>query len=304
MNILITGGFGHLGSELLSKAIHKSYIKNIIVVDNFLTERFCSYLKIKNKKKLIIFDNDINNFNFNNIKIKINFVIHLAAITNAEKSFGNEKEILKNNLLGTKRITNYCVKNKIPLIFASSTSVYGDQSKIINSSNNKEKKIINPQSPYAKCKILEENYIKKNLRKYLILRLGTICGVSEGMRFHTAINKFSYQVSLNKPITIWRKLYKKKRPYLVLSDFVNLIFFLLKKDDIIGIFDVVSENCSVTEIVKKIKKFKKKISIKFVNTKILNQKSYVVIPDEIKRKGFRFKGKIENEIKKTLKILN
>ena len=58
------------------------------------------------------------------------------------------------------------------------------------------------------------------------------------------------------------------------------------------------------DIVKKIKKYKKKIRIKFVNTKILNQKSYVVIPDLIIKKGFVFKGNIEKEIKKTIRLLN
>ena len=304
MNILITGGFGHLGSDLIKKAISKDFIKKIIVIDNFLTQRFCSYIKIINKKKLVIYDDDINNFNFKKIKSKVNFVVHLAAITNAEKSFGNEKKILNNNLTGTKKITNYCQKKGIPLIFASSTSVYGDQSKIINSLNNKQPKIINPQSPYAQCKVLEEEYIKNKLTKYVILRLGTICGISEGMRFHTAINKFSYQVSLNKPITIWRKLYRKKRPYLTLGDFVRLIFFLIKKQNTYGIFDAVSENSSVVNIINKIKKYKKKIIVKFVNTKILNQKSYVVIPDEIIKKGFKFKGNVEAEIKKTIKLLN
>ena len=60
------------------------------------------------------------------------------------------------------------------------------------------------QSPYARTKINEERYIKKNLKKYIILRLGTIVGVSEGMRFHTAVNKFCYQASLNQPLTIWK----------------------------------------------------------------------------------------------------
>ena len=50
--------------------------------------------------------------------------------------------------------------------------------------------------------------------------------------------------------------------------------------------------------------YKPKLRIKFVNTKILNQKSYVVIPDAIAKKGFRFKGKIKNEIKKTISMLN
>tara|TARA_B100000795_G_scaffold246666_1_gene212504 strand:+ start:8495 stop:9406 length:912 start_codon:yes stop_codon:yes gene_type:complete len=303
MNILITGGFGHLGSALIEKFTNNKKIKKIFIIDNFLTQRFCSFIKVK-KEKIIFFDEDLNQFSFTKIKTKINYAIHLAAITNAEKSIGREKEILQNNLNGTKKIVDFCKDKKIHLIFASSTSVYGDQSKIINSTNNQKLSMINPQSPYAQCKIFEENYIKERIKKFTILRLGTICGISTGIRFHTAINKFSYQAALSKPITVWRKLYTKKRPYLVLSDFVRLVEFILIKKKILGIFDAVSENHSVVDIVKMIRLYKKNLKIKFVNTKILNQKSYIVIPDYITNRGFKFIGKVKNEIKKTISILS
>ena len=177
MNILISGGFGHLGSALIEKFTNNKKIKKIFIIDNFLTQRFCSFIKVK-KEKIIFFDEDLNQFSFTKIKTKINYAIHLAAITNAEKSIGKEKEILQNNLNGTKKIVDFCKDKKIHLIFASSTSVYGDQSKIINSTNNQKLSMINPQSPYAQCKILEENYIKKRIKKFTILRLGTICGIS------------------------------------------------------------------------------------------------------------------------------
>ena len=303
MNILITGGFGHLGSALIEKFTNNKKINKIFIIDNFLTQRFCSFIKVK-KEKIIFFDEDLNQFSFTKIKTKINYAIHLAAITNAEKSIGKEKEILQNNLNGTKKIVDFCKDKKIHLIFASSTSVYGDQSKVINSTNNQKLSMINPQSPYAQCKIFEENYIKERIKKFTILRLGTICGISTGIRFHTAINKFSYQAALSKPITVWRKLYTKKRPYLVLSDFVRLIEFILIKKKVLGIFDAVSENHSVVDIVKMIKLYKKNLKIKFVNTKILNQKSYIVIPDYIINRGFKFIGKVKNEIKKTISILS
>ena len=54
-------------------------------------------------------------------------------------------------------------------------------------------------------KIVCENIIKKKSDNYCIMRFGTIFGMSDGMRFHTAINKFCYQAVLNKKITIWRK---------------------------------------------------------------------------------------------------
>jgi len=304
MNILITGGFGHLGSELIKVLSAKKKIRKIFIIDNFLTQRFCSFINLENKKKIILYDENVTKFKFSNIKSKVDKVVHLAAITNAEESIKNQKEVIKNNLHSTKMVVNFCKKEKIPLIFASSTSVYGDQFKTINSKNNQHKDMLKPQSPYAKCKIYEEEYIKSNIKNYTILRLGTICGISEGMRFHTAINKFCYQAVLSKPITIWRKLYTKQRPYLVLNDFTKLILFILFNKNIVGTYDAVTENCSVVNIIKNINLYIKKINIKFVNTKILNQKSYVVIPDAIINKGFKFKGKILDEIKRTIQKLS
>ena len=85
---------------------------------------------------------------------------------------------------------------------------------------------------------------------------------------------------------------------------MKLVEFIFFKKKIYGVFDVVSENHSVINIVKMIKIHKKNLKIKFVNTKILNQKSYMVIPDGIKKIGFKFTGKVKNEIKKTLSILS
>ena len=89
---------------------------------------------------------------------------------------------------------------------------------------------LNPQSPYADTKIKEEAYLRDEKKlDYVILRFGTIFGVSKGMRFHTAVNKFCWQVSLQKPITVWRTAITQKRPYLDLNDAKRAIIFIIKK---------------------------------------------------------------------------
>ena len=69
--------------------------------------------------------------------------------------------------------------------------------------NENDDSLLKPQSPYAEIKLIEEKLLKKNRKKikYITFRFGTIAGVSKGMRFHTAINKFCYQAVLNKKIT-------------------------------------------------------------------------------------------------------
>ena len=127
----------------------------------------------------------------------------------------NKESVMDNNVEITNKILALRNKNT-KIIFASSTSVYGSQHKTINSKNNQDN--IFPQSPYAHSKILSENVIKKRSNNYCIMRFGTIFGMSDGMRFHTAINKFCYQAAMGQKITIWKKFYKKKRPYLDLDD--------------------------------------------------------------------------------------
>ena len=114
------------------------------------------------------------------------------------------------------------------------------------------------QSPYAKTKIDEERYIKKNLKRFIILRLGTIVGVSEGMRFHTTVNLFCTRHSLEEVLTIWKKFYNKKRPYLTLNDFYKCFNFIIKNHYISNeTLDVVTKNYTVKEIIRFIEKFKK-----------------------------------------------
>ena len=54
MNILITGGFGHLGSILIEKFTKNKKIKKIFIIDNFLTQKFYSFIKVKKKKNSFV----------------------------------------------------------------------------------------------------------------------------------------------------------------------------------------------------------------------------------------------------------
>ena len=301
MNLLITGGMGHIGSKLINKLSSLDKIKKIIIIDNFSSERYISFINLKNRKKIIFFDEDLVQFNINKIKNKIDCIVHLASSTNAEKSFSNKKKVLDNNVECTNKILSLGKKNT-KIIFASSTSVYGSQYKIINSKNNQLN--ISPQSPYAESKILCENLIKKRSENYCIMRFGTIFGMSDGMRFHTAINKFCYQAAMDKKITIWRKFYNKKRPYLDLDDCVRSIIFCIFNNKIKNeTLDIVTINLKVVDIIREIEKLKK-IKKSFVDTKILNQLSYEVHSDKLKSLKFKFNGNLFSSISKIVKNLN
>jgi UDP-glucose 4-epimerase len=124
-----------------------------------------------------------------------------------------------------KNIISFCKTKKAKLIHISSTSVYGKQTSVVDETC--EKKFLKPQSPYADIKLIEEKMLKKESKKikYITYRFGTISGVSSGMRFHTAVNKFCLNASIEEPITVYKTALNQFRPYLSLKDAFKVFKF-------------------------------------------------------------------------------
>ena len=82
------------------------------------------------------------------------------------------------------------------------------------------------------------------------------------MRFHTAVNKFCLDASLNGNINVYKTALNQFRPYLSLSDAFKTFKFTIEKNFFKNdVYNVLSENCTVNDILNKIKKFKKKVKI-------------------------------------------
>ena len=301
MKILITGACGHIGS-FLAENVHKiKGVSRAILVDNLKSNRFNSLYNFEKKNNLSFFLRDLNNLNALNDFYNIDAIIHCASMTNAEKSFGKEKEMYRNNLNCLKTTMKYCINRNAKLIHLSSTSVYGKQTDLVD--ENCEGKFLKPQSPYAKIKLIEEKLLKKNSNKlrYNTFRFGTIAGISKGIRFHTAVNNFCLNAAIGEKIKIYKSALHQYRPYLSIRDSFKVFKFCLEKDFFENdIFNAVSGNFTVNQILNKIKKIKKKINVVYINSPIMNQLSYHVDDQKIKNKGLILKSNIDVDIKDTL----
>ena len=305
MNILITGVLGHIGSSLLENISKIRNLKKVYLIDSTRSNNLNVLFNLKKSKvKLNFIEGDLLDDNvLKKVKDNINVVIHLASITNAEASFKFKNLIYKNNLGIFKKICNFCLKKKAKLIHLSSTSVYGSQSSLVDENCN----FLKPQSPYADVKLLEEKYLKKkenNKLKYMSLRLGTITGVSKGMRFHTAVNKFCYKTILKEEVPIWNNAMDQYRPYLSLSDAIKTFIYIINNNFFNRqIYNVLTNNYTVREILKMIKKNNFFIRIKKTKSPILNQNSYKVSDIKIKKLKIKFNKNINKDIKETLTLL-
>lgn len=299
MKIVITGALGHIGSLLIRTLPLPFPESEIYMIDNMMTQRYCSLFDLPKEGKYKFFDLDILKDNMDHIFNGAEVVIHLAAITDAANSFNNKEEVEKVNYHSTVKVSEACLKHDCSLIHLSSTSVYGTQEDLVDEDCGIED--LQPQSPYAETKLREEDYLlkmseTKNLR-FINCRFGTIAGTSPGMRFHTAVNKFCWQAVMEQPITVWRTALHQKRPYLALDEAIEAFNFIIKEN----IFDsktynVLSNNLTVNDIIENIKTHIPKIEIEYVDTKIMNQLSYEVSNQRFANKGFKYKGNVSKSI--------
>ena len=176
MKILLTGGLGHIGSYFLQNLKKIKPIQKVYVIDNLLTNRYSALFDLpQTNKKVNFYKIDLAKKNALRKFKKVDCVINLASITDAEGSLKIKNKIYKNNLGIFKNIVDYCKKNSSFLIHISSTSVYGEQKGLVDENC----KNLKPKSPYAEIKLIEENILKKNKQKikYVSYRFGTIAGI-------------------------------------------------------------------------------------------------------------------------------
>ena len=293
--ILVTGAVGHIGSKLI-RSFDPEKVKKVILLDNLESQRYPSLFDLPKSIKYEFLEADVRTCDFEKILAGVDALIHLAAITNAEASFDKAKEVEEVNFEGLKRAADACLKMNVKLFFPSSTSVYGSQEAVVDE-NCKELK---PQSPYADSKLEAERYLaelKERGLKFVVCRFGTIFGFSPGMRFHTAVNKFLWQAVNGLPITVWKTAWKQRRPYLDLEDCVRALNFILEKDLFYGeIYNVLTKNYTVEDIVTGIKEFIPSIQVTYVDSPIMNQLSYDVDNSKFKKLGFEVKGDLRRSL--------
>ena len=306
MKIIITGAIGHIGSYIIRNLGIQFPMAEIIMIDNMMTQRFPSLFNLPPMGKYRFIEGDVTKMDLDIVFSGASVVIHLAAITDAAGSFDRAEELEENNYQSTVKVANACAKNGASLIALSSTSVYGTQNEVVDEDCSKEE--LQPQSPYAVTKLKEEKLIsklsKENGLRAIHCRFGTIFGVSPGMRFHTAVNKFCWQAVMGQPITVWSTAYDQKRPYLDLFDASRAIAFIIEKDIFDGrIYNVLTNNSTVRQVVEIIREFVPDLDVEFVDNKIMNQLSYEVLDERFKSKGFVPAGSLKRAIGETISLL-
>lgn len=303
MKIVVTGALGHIGSALIRQLPLHFPGAEIVMLDNMMTQRYASLFDLPAVGRYQFIEADVRSVDLRPVLDGAHAVIHLAAITDAAGTFDRAAELEANNFDATTKIAAACQDAGARLIHLSSTSVYGTQNAVVSEDCAAEE--LKPQSPYATTKLKEENLVQSLAKnrglQAIVFRFGTIFGASPGMRYHTAVNKFCWQAVMKQPLSIWHSAYDQKRPYLDLVDAIRAIAFVIKNDLFDGrVYNALTLNSTVREIVECIREFVPDVQLSFVNSPIMNQLSYEVSCRRFCDLGYTFAGDIRRGIGETV----
>ena len=202
--IVITGGLGFIGSNLINILSKKNYF--IINIDKVTYASNFNNIS-RNIKNYKFYKQDINNQNFiQKILDKYNpsLIFNLAAETHVDRSIDGPKQFINSNIYGVFNLLEVIrkFKKKIKLIHVSTDEVYGD---IINNKSSKESDAYNPSSPYSASKASGDFLIKSYVRTYKIPAIITNCCNNYGPNQYPEklIPTIIYKIVNNKPITIY-----------------------------------------------------------------------------------------------------
>ncbi len=273
--IIVTGGMGFIGSNLIKYLIDKKYF--VINIDNLSyssTKLF--HKELSNNKNYVFYKLDLNNRK-KIIKILKKYnpqgIFNLAAETHVDRSIDNPESFIISNILGVYSLLEvlkiYLRKNKkkIKLIHISTDEVYGD---IELKKRSNEKFPYDPSSPYSASKASADHLIKSYVRTYNIPAVISNCCNNYGPNQfpEKLIPKLIYNIIKNKPLPIYHKG-KNSREWIHVNDHCEALIKIFNKGKVGESYNVgTGQNVENINMAKKLIKILKYVPIKVKNVKI------------------------------------
>ena len=219
--IIITGGAGFVGSNLIKYLIKKTKF-NIISIDNYSTGKTKNHIL---DQKIKYINGDTKNISkiLKTYKSKINSIFHFGEFARIYQSFIKMNECLDSNSIGTNEVFKFCLKNKIRCIYSATSASLGNKGKDKN------------LSPYAftKAKNLEmlENLNKWFNYKYEVIYFYNVYGPNQicSGSMATVIGIFEEQFHKNLPLTVVKPGTQSRR-FTHIDDTIKACFFAWKKN--------------------------------------------------------------------------
>ena len=295
--IIVTGGNGFIGSNLVNFLLIKKYF--VINIDKNKYSNGSYLLKNNKNKNYRFYKLDINSNKIFKIieRHKPVAIFNLAAETHVDRSIETPKDFIHSNILGTFNILEQLRKYKnkykknLRLVHISTDEVYGD---IKNGSRSNESSSYKPSSPYSASKASADHLIKSYVRTYQLDAVISNCcnNFGPGQFPEKLIPTLIFNILNNRPLPIYGRG-KNSREWIYVDDHCSGLLAIFKKGNTGQSYNIGTnnnvDNLNLTKILLKIvkeKKFKigKKVKIKFVKDRPGHDFRYALDSKKIKKK--------------------
>ena len=280
MKVLVTGGAGYIGSHLARILLKNHEVK---ILDN-LYYGVEPIKELLDNPKCTLIQGDIRDMN-SVIKAvhDVDAVIHLASIVGEPASQLNAKAAMEINYLSTKNLIELCNLYEVKkFVFASTCTVYGAQPNVKLDECSPIKAI----DLYGETKVKSEIAIKSLANMPItILRLATLFGLSQRMRFDLVVNLFIAKALNKENLSVFGG--DQYRPFLHVHDAAEA-FALATEKRYEGVYNIVHNNIQITELAKLISE---RFGVSYeISKDIVDKRDYIVNGEKF-NKLFDFKAK-------------
>ena len=309
--IIVTGGLGFIGSNLIELLLKKNFY--VINIDKgTYSSNLYNTNEFKSSKKYKLIKLDIGNKKIEKIFLRYKplGIFNLAAETHVDRSIDNPESFIHSNIVGVYNLLecfkNFSKKNKSKFIHISTDEVYGDVIK----GRTSEKYPYQPSSPYAASKASSDHLVNSYIRTYKLRAIVTNCSNNYGPKQHPEklIPKLIYNIMNNKPLPIYGKG-TNSREWIYVKDHCDALIRVFQKGKVGEFYNIGSNknlnNLLVTKELlkssKKLIKLGKKVKINFVKDRPGHDIRYALNSNKIKSMlGWYPKTSFKKGIKLTL----
>lgn len=264
MNILITGGAGYIGTELVYNLAQMPEVKSITVYDNLSRGNYNLFLgkpvALQNVK--LIHGEILDSRKLRQVLKGIDVVYHLAAKVTTPFANLDGHIFEQTNHWGTAELVYALEENPVKkFIFSSSASVYGNSTEVST-----EETIPKPDNYYSISKLRAEQHVQRLFDKMdtIIIRLGNVYGYSKSMRFDAVINRFMFDAHYSKRITI-NGTGNQHRSFIHIDKVKKVFSQLLHTQVPNGTYNLVDKTLSILDIIEVLKKIYPELESFFIN---------------------------------------
>lgn len=282
MNVLVTGGAGYIGTELINLLVSNDSVEKVIVYDNLSRMNYNLFLGLKLQKhqKLSFVKGELlDSRSLRKVLKGVDVVFHLAAKVTTPFASADSHAYEQVNHWGTAELVYAVEESQVKkFIYTSSSGVYGSSEGAVD-----ENTAPDPKTFYAISKHRGEEHVRRLVDKMdtYIFRCGNVYGYSKSMRFDSVINKFVFEANFNGIVTIQGDG-KQSRSFIhidLVSNALNNLLLTTKLPS--GTYNLVERSMKIIDIVDVLKQLIPNLEFILINQHLklheLNAKENILV---------------------------